>query len=63
MLADKSLQGEASRLILSPRIDGHNGAVPLPIIHPLFVQRGFEAVEGVSIAALAGESASRRSPA
>jgi hypothetical protein len=27
MLADKSLQGEASRLILSPRIDGHNGAV------------------------------------
>jgi hypothetical protein len=59
----RTSRSKASRLILSPRIDGYSGAVPMPIIHPLFVQRGFEAVEGVSIAALAGESASRRSPA
>ena len=58
----RTSRSEASRLILSPRIEGHNGAVPMPIIRPMFVQRGFEAVEGVSIAARARGSASPRSP-
>jgi hypothetical protein len=34
----RTSRSKASRLILSPRIDGHIGAVAMPIIRPMFVQ-------------------------
>jgi hypothetical protein len=56
MLADKSLQGVAAYPFATDR------RTPMPIIRPMFVQLGFEAVEGVSIAARARGSAAPRSP-
>jgi hypothetical protein len=54
MLADKSLQGVAAYPFATDR------RTPMPIIRPMFL--GFEAVEGVSIAARARGSAAPRSP-